>query len=448
MGTDEQRVAVDAEALRSALRAKRDGAELTAEASTRFLEAAADGTATDAQCAAMLAAVFLRGMTPTELAGWTRGMVATGETLQVGDLGGPVVDKHSTGGVGDKASLPLAPALAALGCVVPMVSGRGLGHTGGTLDKLEAIPGFRTTLDGADLRRALEHARCAIVAQSANLVPADRRLYALRDEAELVEALPLVASSIVSKKLAEGLDALVLDVKFGSGAFFPDVERGRELARTMVDLSERAGTRCSALLTAMDRPLGRMVGHAVEVRESIACLEGGGPPDLRELVLRLGGELLRSAGVVDDESAGSESIAAVLDDGRARASFERMVEAQGGDLASFERDDPELQQEVLTAPDDLPEGARLAWSDVRELGLAVRVLGGGRSAAGAAIDPGVGLEVLAPIGASVNRGTPLVRVWHRSGAGLEQARRHVLAGLDLGPRKGEPRPLVLERITG
>lgn len=428
--------------LHALLRKKRDGGALTAAEAAAFLAAAADGRATDAQCAAMLASVFYRGMTSAELAGWTRGMVATGRTLDLGFLDAPVVDKHSTGGIGDKVSLPLAPALAALGCVVPMVSGRGLGHTGGTLDKLEAIPGFDTSGDPERLLEVLLRAGAAIVAQSASLVPADKRLYALRDEAELVEALPLVASSIVSKKLAEGLDALVLDVKYGSGAFFPDPAQGRALARTMVALACDAGVKCTALLTAMGRPLGRAVGHALEVREALECLAGAGPADLRALVVEQGAVLCAHVGVARDVADGRRLVAAALDDGRARERFDRMVAAQGGDVGALDRGLTTTGEvDTFTAP----EAGHLAWFDVRELGLAVRALGGGRHAAGDRIDHAVGLEVLVEEGARVARGEPLVAVHHRGGRGLAEARARIAAALSMGAEVTPP-PLVLERV--
>jgi len=428
--------------LHALLRKKRDGGALSAAESARFLRAAADGSATDAQCAAMLASVFHRGMTGPELVGWTRGMVATGVKLDLRALDAPVVDKHSTGGIGDKASLPLAPALAALGCVVPMVSGRGLGHTGGTLDKLEAIPGFKTAGDPDRVLEVLMRAGCAMVAQSAAIVPADRRLYALRDEAELVEALPLVASSIVSKKLAEGLDALVLDVKYGSGAFFPDPAQGLELARTMVALARDAGVKCTALLTAMGRPLGHTIGHSLEVQEALDCLAGAGPADLRELVVRLGAELLVHVERARDLDEGARLLAGVLDDGRAREVFERMVAAQGGDVRQLDGGLPSTDDvEVLEAP----AAGYLAWFDVRELGLAVRALGGGRHAAGDSIDPAVGLDVLVSEGAAVEAGEPLVALHHRAGRGLAEARARVLAALSLGPAV-DPAPLVLDRV--
>lgn len=428
--------------LHAVLRKKRGGGVLSPLESKCFLDAASDGSATDAQCAAMLAHVFHHGLTPSELSGWTSGMVGTGQRLDLRCFDAPIVDKHSTGGIGDKASLPLAPALAALGCVVPMVSGRGLGHTGGTLDKLESIPGFSTSGDPARLLEVLLKARCAIVAQSDAIVPADRRLYALRDEAELVEALPLVASSIVSKKLAEGLDALVLDVKYGSGAFFPDPAHGAELARMMVGLARDAGVRCSALLTAMGRPLGATIGHALEVREALDCLAGEGPADLRELVVRLGAELLVHVELAPDGETAAGLVAGVLDDGRAREAFERMVAAQGGDVASLANGLP-ATDDVATF--DAPESGHLAWFDVRALGLAVRALGGGRHVASDAIDPAVGLEVLVDEGAFVERGEPLVALHHRGGRGLAEALAHTRDALSIGPEVDAP-PIVLERI--
>ncbi len=266
---------------RDVIRRKRDGGRLGDDQIESFLSAYCADEIPDYQAAALLMAIFVHGMETDELVSWTRAMLASGTRLDFAAIARPKVDKHSTGGVGDKASIPLAPAVAACGVCVPMISGRGLGHTGGTLDKLEAIPGFRTDLDEAAFQRIAAEVGCAMGGQTEQLVPADRKLYALRDATGLVESIPLVASSILSKKLAEGLDGLVLDVKFGSGAFFPDVERGLELARTMIALGESFGLAASALHTAMDRPLGHAIGHALEIEESVACLEGGGPADLR-----------------------------------------------------------------------------------------------------------------------------------------------------------------------
>jgi len=395
------------------------------------------GTIADHQAAALLCAIFIHGMQPDELAAWTSAMLRSGTMLDLSRLDGPKLDKHSTGGIGDKASLPLAPAVAACGAFVPMISGRGLGHTGGTLDKLESIPGFDTALDEERFVGVLEQCGLAFGAQTDEIVPADKKLYALRDVTGLVASIPLIASSIMSKKLAEGLDALVLDVKFGSGAFLPEPERGAELARTMLAIASSMGLAASALQTAMDRPLGRTVGHSLEVRESVACLRGEGPEDLRELVLALGAELLRLGGLARDEREGRAKIAAALDGGAALERFARVVAAQGGDAGAIE-DDARLPMapdvEVLAAP----QSGALAFGDLRELGLAVTALGGGRRALGDRIDPAVGLVLLRVAGDEVRAGEPLLELHHRSGHGLAEARARVVGAL----RIGAPAPLT------
>jgi pyrimidine-nucleoside phosphorylase len=421
--------------------AKRDGGALSERAIAEFMQGYVAGTIADHQAAALLTAIFVHGMEPEELACWTRAMLESGTTLDLARLDGPKVDKHSTGGIGDKASLPLAPAVAACGAFVPMISGRGLGHTGGTLDKLESIPGLDTGLDEQHFVDVLARCGLAFGAQTATLVPADRKLYALRDVTGLVASIPLIASSILSKKLAEGLDALVLDVKFGSGAFLPEVERGAELARAMLAIAEAHGLAATAFQTAMDRPLGRAVGHALEVKESLACLRGGGPDDLRELVLTLGAEMLRLGGLARDEAAGRARVAAALDDGTALERFARVVAAQGGDAGALE-DEARLPAapdvEVLAAP----ASGTLAFGDLRELGLAVTALGGGRRALGERIDPAVGLVLLGAAGDEVRAGEPLIELHHRAGHGLAEARERVLRAVRVGAP--EPRePLVI-----
>ena len=282
------------------------------------------GEVADEQMAAMAMAIYFRGLEPPELRAWTAAMIASGERLDLSAVGRPTVDKHSTGGVGDKVSLMLAPLVAACGAAVPQLSGRGLGHTGGTLDKLEAIPGWRAALSPAEMITALRRVGCVICAAGAGLAPADRKLYALRDVTGTVESIPLIASSIMSKKIAEGTSALVLDVKVGSGAFMPDLGQARKLAQTMVMLGEEQGVRTSALLTAMDTPLGRAAGNALEVEESVAVLRGEGPADLVEVTLALAAEMLRLAGIDADP-------AAALADGRALERYRAMIAAQGGD---------------------------------------------------------------------------------------------------------------------
>ncbi len=429
----------DGSRLREILRGKRDGDALTNEQSLWFLERVARDEIDAGAQAALLASIWFRGMEPDELAGWTRAMVQSGDTLDLSSFDAPKVDKHSTGGVGDKVSLPLAPALAALGCVVPMISGRGLGHTGGTLDKLEAVPGVRTGLDEAAIERVLREVGCVICAQTTSIAPADRKLYALRDRVELVESLPLIASSIVSKKVAEDIDALVLDVKAGSGSFITDIERGRKLARTMVDLAAAAGVQASARITWMGRPLGRAVGHSLEIEETRATLRGEGPDDLVEITCALGADLLVAVGLASDEAAGRAAVARVLAGGEGLERFERMLRAQGATGAQPER-----------APDvaefKAPRGGVLSFDDVREVGLSARALGGGRAAATDPIDPAVGIVWVKAAGDSVDAGDVLALVHHRGGHGLDESLDHLRRSLSQADDTNAEPPLLIERI--
>ncbi|MCB9914145.1 MAG: thymidine phosphorylase [Planctomycetes bacterium] len=430
--------------VRDVIAKKRDGGTLAPAEMRFFLEGYVAGTIEDYHASALLMAIFVHGMAPAELACWTEAMMRSGRVLHFADLGRPTSDKHSTGGIGDKASLPLAPAVAACGVSVPMISGRGLGHTGGTLDKLESIPGFRTTLDEREFEAALRAEGVAFGAQTADLVPADRKLYALRDATGLVPSLPLIASSILSKKLAEGAESLVLDVKFGSGAFLADPAEGERLGRTMIEICAGLGVPARVLLTAMDRPLGRAVGHVNEVQESLACLRGGGPPDLRALVLALGGEMLHLAGVAPTLADGEARIAASLDDGSALAVFERVVARQGGTPGVWckpEDHASQLDRDELVAP----RAGRLAFGDLRELGLALIDLGGGRHAMTDALDHGVGLDWLADAGDAVEAGQPLCTIRHRAGRGLADARARLARAVDVRDAYAPP-PLVRARL--
>jgi len=425
---------------RSILAVKRDGGRLAPEQVQAFVDGYTAGDVPDYLASAMLMAIYAHGMESDETAVLTRAMLHSGDVFDFGDLDGPKVDKHSTGGIGDKASLPLAPALAACGVYVPMISGRGLGHTGGTLDKLEAIPGFRTDLDAARFRAVLSDTGLALGGQTEDLAPADKKLYALRDVTGLIESIPLITSSILSKKLAEGIDALVLDVKFGSGAFLTEPERGAELAATMVRVAGECGVKASAFQTNMARPLGREGGNANEVRESLDCLRGGGPADLRELVCLLGGELLALVGVAEDLADGAKRIGKSLDDGSAMERFERCVAAQGGEVASL-AEGPELapDREVLTAE----KAGYLRWRDLRTMGRAVGELGGGRKRLEDAVDPGVGVTIETLEGELVSPGAPLMTIHHRSGHGLEAARELLTRSFELGGEAFDPEPLVL-----
>lgn len=425
---------------RSILSTKRDGRRLSDAQIHEFISGYVAGEITDYHASALLMAIFIHGMEDAELATWARAMLESGRVMKFPRIDRPKVDKHSTGGIGDKVSIPLAPAAAACGLAVPMISGRGLGHTGGTLDKLEAIPGFRTQLSAEEFERCLERTGVALGGQTPDLVPADRKLYALRDVTGLIESIPLIASSIMSKKLAEGLDALVLDVKFGSGAFMVDRSRGEMLARAMLGLARDFGVRATALHTNMERPLGRAAGHSLEILESFDCLEGRGPADLRELVCLQGAEMLRLAGLVSTLDEGQAAIARSLDDGRAREVFARVISEQGGDPSCLDRRAmfaPAPRVELVLAPHD----GVLAWTDLRAIGFAICELGGGRKQLGDVIDPRVGLVFLREEGERVARGEPLIEI-HHADRGLDLARAKLEGSFRIVAAH-TPAPLVL-----
>lgn len=394
------------------LEERREGREQSEEDIRGFVRGVLDGSVSRAQAAAWLAFVCVRGMTPAETVALTRAMTDSGERLRWDGLTGPFVDKHSTGGVGDKVSLVLAPLWAALGRRVPMLSGRGLGITGGTLDKLESIPGFRTSLGPAELRRVLAEVGCFISGQTRELAPADRELYALRDETGTVPSVPLITASILSKKLVEGIEELVLDVKHGSGAFMKTEAAARELADSLERVGRASGLRTRALLSDMSQPLGRAVGNALEVEEAVACLEGGGPPDLRALVVALSG-------------CGAEAEAA-LDDGRALERWRRMVRAQGGDPEGPLRGAACSVTEVSS-----PHAGVVHRCDAGRLGRAAFLLGAGRLRAGQGIHHGVGLVLAAKRGDRIEAGAPLAFLHHAGGRGLEEARRLVAAAYEV-----------------
>ena len=430
--------------VRSVVHTKRDGGELSEDEIRFFIDGYVRGEILDYQAAALVAAIFIRGMNARELTLWTRAMLHSGSVLSFPELPQKKVDKHSTGGVGDKVSIPLAPAVAACGLAVPMISGRGLGHTGGTLDKLEAIPGFRTGLSTDEIHRALDRTGVAFGAQTQDLVPADRLLYALRDATGLVESVPLIASSIMSKKLAEGIDALVLDVKFGSGAFLPEPERGAELARVMLELARGMNVRATAFQTAMDRPLGRAVGHALEIQESIDCLAGEGPPDLRELVLLFGGEMLFLGGAASSNADGQQKIAAAIDSGRAIGVFELVVREQGGDPRCL-RDRSRLPHTANVTPWKAGRAGTLSFADNRKVGHAVAALGGGRRKITDTIDPAVGVVWHRCAGDRVERGDMLAEIHHRDEKGIDEALALLAEAICIGPETAIS-PLVLARI--
>jgi len=426
---------------RELLSIKRDGGALSAAQSAEFLSAYTSGEIADYHAAVLLTSIFIHDMTDAELAGWARGMLATGRTLSF-ETERPIVDKHSTGGVGDKVSIPLAPALAACGCSVPMISGRGLGHTGGTLDKLESITGLSTEFSVDELQGLLDEAGFFIAAQTDDLVPADKLLYALRDVTGLVASPPLISSSILSKKLAEGLDALVLDIKVGSGSFLTTPEAAADVTRRMGVIAADFDLPITIVQTSMIAPLGLAVGHALEVRESLECLRGGGPSDLRELVTLEGGELLRLVGIAADRDGGRAKIEAALDDGSALGAFRAGVIAQGGDPALV--DNPNSLPAAPDQTDYVAQGSGyLSFADCAAVGRAVSALGGGRTRLEDPIDHAVGVVFTKRQGDAVAAGDPLCLIHHRGGAGLDEARAQLDAALCVTPAP-EVEALVLD----
>ncbi len=420
---------------------KRDGEELSTDDIIGLVEGYVSGEVADYQMSAWAMAVFIRGNTTAETAALTEAMLASGDVFDwSGQFAGgpPNGDKHSSGGIGDKVSIPLAPALACCGLRVPMISGRGLGATGGTLDKLESIPGFRIDYDLEEAQKLATDIGCVICSASPRLVPADRMLYALRDVTATVPCIPLITASIMSKKLAEGLDALVLDVKCGSGAFMKTLDEANALARSLVDTGKRMGVATTAMVTDMNQPLGRMAGNGVEIDESIDCVEGRGPDDLRDLTIQLGGELLCSAGLAATREEGQNKLAATLDDGTAREKLAEMVRAQAGDLDAPR---PRGTEIVITAN----EAGHVTSINTEALGYAVIELGGGRKVKEDIVDPTVGLEMLVRIGDEVELGQPIVRLFARD-KGKEFAQKLVQEAIQLGEPPNELPPLVKNHI--
>jgi pyrimidine-nucleoside phosphorylase len=413
---------------------KRDGRELSGSEIDWFVDAATTGAIPTYQVTAMLMAVFLRGFTPAELARWTAAMLHSGEVLDFSDLDGGVVDKHSTGGVGDKVSIPLAPLVAACGINVPMMSGRGLGHTGGTLDKMESVPGFSPQLDPSRFRSMVERHGLVLAGQSETLVPADRLFYSLRDASGTVPSIPLIASSIMSKKLAEGLDALVLDVKVGLGAFMKDIESARELATTMVGIGAAHGVGVTAFLTSMDQPLGREVGNANEMRESVDVLLGRGPEDLTELVFELAAEMLVVGGVATGHADALATLHRAVDSGDALR-----------DPAAL-TDWSLLPQARSTKTISASSGGWVARCDAMRIGTAAMRLGAGREVAEDEIDHGVGISVLAKVGDEVRPGDPLAEIAFNDDARLAAAEELLADAWTITSEAVTPAPLILETI--
>lgn len=418
--------------------AKREGREHTAEELRSLVDRFVAGEVPDYQMSAWLMAVCWRGMTPRETADLTLAMADSGDRLDLSDLP-HTVDKHSTGGVGDKTTLVVAPLLASLGATVAKMSGRGLGHTGGTVDKLESIPGFDVDLSEDRFRRQAREVGVVVTGQSKDLAPADGLIYALRDASGTVESLPLIASSIMSKKLAGGAHSIVLDVKLGSGAFMRTEEDARLLAEAMTDIGRHAGRDVSAVLSSMAEPLGMAVGNAIEVIEAIDCLRGGGPADLRELSVVLAAQVLARTGL----PSGRDQVEAALDVGRAYERFERWVAAQGGDVAALGSLALAPDQDIVRAP----RTGRLARIDARAIGEAAGLLGGGRARKGDAVDHGVGVLLHAKVGDEVAQGEPVATLYHRAGKGLDAARAKVAGALEVAD-DAAPQPLIIATGLG
>jgi len=416
--------------------AKRDRNELTDPQIDWVVDAYTRGVVADEQMSSLAMAILLNGMTPREISRWTAAMIASGERMDFSSVGRPTTDKHSTGGVGDKITLPLAPVVAACGAAVPQLSGRGLGHTGGTLDKLESIPGWRASLSTEEMLAVLRDVGAVICAAGEHLAPADKKLYALRDVTGTVEAIPLIASSIMSKKIAEGTSALVLDVKVGSGAFMKTQERAAELARTMVALGESAGVRTRALLTAMDTPLGLTAGNALEVRESVEVLAGGGPSDVVELTVLLAREMLDAAGVVGPDPAD------VLADGRAMDAWNRMIAAQGGDPQAPL---PTARESHVVVAERSGVLSRL---DALAVGVSAWRLGAGRARKEDPVSAGVGIEMHAKPGDLVVAGAPLLTLHTDDAERFARALTDLEDGVEIADEgtRVDRLPLVLDRI--
>lgn len=416
---------------------KRDGGSLSDSQIDWVVDAYTRGDVADEQMSSLAMAILLNGMEQREIARWTAAMIASGERMDFSALSRPTADKHSTGGVGDKITLPLAPLVAACGVAVPQLSGRGLGHTGGTLDKLESIPGWRAALSNDEMMRQLEEVGAVICAAGDGLAPADKKLYALRDVTGTVEAIPLIASSIMSKKIAEGTGALVLDVKVGTGAFMKDLDRARELARTMVALGTEAGVRTTALLTDMSTPLGLTAGNAIEVAESVEVLAGGGPADVVELTVALAREMLAGAGVEDVDPADK------LADGSAMDAWKAMVRAQGGDPDAAL---PEAKESHVVAA---PASGVLTRLDAMAVGMAAWRLGAGRARKEDPVQAGAGVVWHARPGDEVTEGQPLLTLLTDEPARFERALASLEGGYDVEPAGTayEPSPIVLERLA-
>jgi pyrimidine-nucleoside phosphorylase len=425
---------------------KRDGARIEPGEWRALTLAYAKGHVPDYQMAALLMACFLRGLDRGETSALTDAMLTSGDRLDLAHIGKPRVDKHSTGGVGDKVSLVLAPMVAAVGVAVPMMSGRSLGHTGGTLDKLESIPGFRTNLSLSEAKKQIESIGCAMMGQTPEIAPADKKMYALRDATATVESIPLIASSIMSKKLAEDLTGLVIDLKRGSGAFLPQLERVLELAAVMIQLGADHGCPTVCLVTAMDRPLGRACGNALEVEEAIAALKGEGPPDLMAVTYALGAEMLVLAGVASDTDAARRELEKAIGTGRAAEHFQKIIEAQGGNPGVV--DDPAVlpqaaECEIFAAP----RRGFVARIEPRTIGRGIIEMGGGRTKVEDVTDPGVGFVITSRPGDWVEAGEAMATIFARDRAGIASGRQALKNAITIADEAEPPLPLISHRVS-
>jgi pyrimidine-nucleoside phosphorylase len=423
------------------IEAKRDGGSLSDESIAWLIAAYTDGTVADYQMAAMAMAILLNGLDDRELAAWTRAMLNSGDVIDFSDLPLPKVDKHSTGGVGDKISIPLAPLVASCGIAVPMITGRGLGHTGGTLDKLESIPGFTTGLQAERFREILTKHNLVLAGQSETMAPADRKLYALRDATGTVPSIPLISSSIMSKKLAEGLDGLLLDVKTGAGAFMKTIEESRELARTMVGIGAGYGVDTVALITAMDQPLGREVGNANEIRESLEVLRGGGPPDIIELTLAFGEVMLELGGV----EGGRDKLEKAIDSGEALQKLIDVAKEQGGDPSVLE-DPGRLTVAPHEAVIQAPRAGFVTRCDALTVGLTATRLGAGRERIEGLVDPGVAISVRAKLGDRVSPGDELAVVNYADESKWQGQKDRLASAWSIADEAPPMSDLIRERI--
>lgn len=422
---------------------KRDGGTLSGEEIAFMVNGYTRGDLPDYQMAALAMAIYFQGMQFEETTRLTETMLHTGEVLDTSGLNGPVADKHSTGGIGDKVSLLLAPLVACCGLQVPMISGRGLGITGGTLDKLETIPGYRTDLSTETFLDVLADCGCSIIGQTAEIAPADRKLYALRDVTATVPSIPLIVASIMSKKLAEGLDALVLDVKWGTGAFMKSYEDARELARNLVEVGHRMGKRTAALLTDMNQPLGRTAGNALEIKETLAGLRGGGPPDLMEVTLALGEHMLEQAGLADRNAGARALLEGHLASGAALDRFFRMAELHGADPDTFE---DQLAQAALIHPLAADRSGVVTRVDADTVGRACLVLGAGRTRTDEAIDPAVGVSELVRIGDEIQAGDLLAELHASDEVRLAEAMTLMKEAIHIQAEPDGPPPVLLREV--